>query len=185
MGRFILIYQLTVHRCVCVHCSSFFHGPTVPSFFAKLKIPTYSKHKPSKKTIQTDCKRSVYVTCCYSFTLHPLQINFENKPPFSLLKFHSPSIHPKQKTYNQPNKPIWKLFENRTLANLLAMLCCCTEHAEDFTVPTHGARLVDREAVEFPEVPHPVLSLRSLGKTFQVEPWRLELQRRNILLQYN
>lgn len=106
MGRFILIYQLTVHRCVCVHCSSFFHGPTVPSFFAKLKIPTYSKHKPSKKTIQTDCKRSVYVTCCYSFTLHPLQINFENKPPFSLLKFHSPSIHPKQKTYNQPNKPI-------------------------------------------------------------------------------
>ena len=172
MGRFILIYQLTVHRCVCVHCSSFFHGPTVPSFFAKLKIPTYSKHKPSKKTIQTDCKRSVYVTCCYSFTLHPLQINFENKPPFSLLKFHSPSIHPKQKKRitNQTN-PL-ETLRIRTLANLLAMLCCCTEHGEDFTVPTHGA-LVDREAVEFPEVQHPVRS-RSLGKTFQVEPWRLK-----------
>ena len=36
------------------------------------------------QTIQTDCKRSIYVTCCYSFTLHPLQINFENKPPFFL-----------------------------------------------------------------------------------------------------
>lgn len=119
MGRFILIYQLTVHRCVCVHCSSFFHGPTVPSFFAKLKIPTYSKHKPSKKTIQTDCKKSVYVTCCYSFTLHPLQINFENKPPFSLFKTkkHTNPFTQNKKRNSTKQTPL-ETLRIRTLANL-------------------------------------------------------------------